>query len=85
MAKARGDRCRCIGKRGLVVSLARSRPSDPFFGGSGPSDFWRCYMRRLRVWFVEVEGNSTIPDRKILSAAEACGVKFWAKSGRNPK
>lgn len=34
-----------------------------------------------RVWFVEVEGNETVPARKILLAAEECGVKFWAKSG----
>lgn len=31
-----------------------------------------------RVLFVEVEGNSTIPDRAVLEAAEACGIRFGA-------
>ena len=80
LAKARGDRCRCIGKRGLVVSLARSRRRIPFLVAAALLILAVLYAP-TRVWFVEVEGNSTIPDRKILSAAEACGVKFWAKSG----
>ena len=31
-----------------------------------------------RVLFVEVEGNSNIPTNEILSAAESCGIRFWA-------
>ena len=31
-----------------------------------------------RVLFVSVEGNDTIPDRQILSAAEDCGIRFGA-------
>ena len=31
-----------------------------------------------KVLFVEVEGNTRVPSRRILEAAEACGVEFWA-------
>ena len=31
-----------------------------------------------RIFFVTVEGNSTIPDRQILTAAESCGISFGA-------
>ena len=31
-----------------------------------------------RVLFVRVEGNETIPERRILEAAESCGVRFGA-------
>ena len=31
-----------------------------------------------RVFFVCVEGNSSVPDRKILAAAEKCGIHFGA-------
>ncbi len=35
-----------------------------------------------RIFFVQVEGNDTIPDRRILAAAEDCGIAFGA-SRRN--
>lgn len=31
-----------------------------------------------RVFFVQVEGNTSIPSRKILAAAEECGIHFGA-------
>ena len=31
-----------------------------------------------RVWFVRVEGNSTVPTRKILDEAAKCGIGFGA-------
>ena len=31
-----------------------------------------------RIFFVSVDGNTTIPDRRILSAAEECGIRFAA-------
>lgn len=31
-----------------------------------------------RVFFVQVEGNGTVPSRKILAAAEECGIRFGA-------
>ncbi len=31
-----------------------------------------------RIFFVAVEGNGSIPDRLILSAAEDCGIRFGA-------
>ena len=35
-----------------------------------------------RILFLRVEGNERIPDRQILSAAEACGIRFWASRER---
>lgn len=31
-----------------------------------------------RVFFVQVEGNTSVPARKILAAAEECGIRFGA-------
>ena len=31
-----------------------------------------------RVFFVQIEGNSTVPDRLILETAQACGISFGA-------
>lgn len=31
-----------------------------------------------RIFFVEVTGNSTVPTRQILAAAEDCGIRFLA-------
>lgn len=36
-----------------------------------------CYLPS-RIFFVSVEGNTTIPSRLILSAAENCGICFGA-------
>ena len=35
-----------------------------------------------RVWFVRVEGNHGIPQRRILEAAEASGISFGARAGQ---
>ena len=39
-----------------------------------------CFILYLpsRVFFVQVEGNTTVPDRKIIAAAEDCGIRFGA-------
>lgn len=39
-----------------------------------------CFILYLpsRVFFVQVEGNSVVPSRKILAAAEECGIRFGA-------
>ena len=36
------------------------------------------FVLPTRIFFVTVEGNTSIPDRMILSAAEQCGVRFAA-------
>lgn len=40
--------------------------------------FWIWFPSR--VFLLEVEGNQRIPDRRILEAAETCGIRFGAKS-----
>lgn len=39
-----------------------------------------CFVLYLpsRVFFVQVEGNTSVPTRKILAAAEECGIRFGA-------
>jgi len=36
------------------------------------------FLLPARIFFITVEGNTTIPDRMILSAAEECGIRFGA-------
>jgi len=31
-----------------------------------------------RIFFISVDGNTTVPDRLIISAAESCGIRFGA-------
>lgn len=73
----RGDRLRVVRKRGLYWDLkaAIHRPAllAVFFFLLFASLFLPS-----RVFFVMVEGNTEIPDRLILSAAEDCGICFAA-------
>ena len=66
---------------GTGCQLGARQTSAPFFGLLWHSYFLAVLYAPNRVWFVEVEGNGSIPDRQILAAAEECGVKFWAKAG----
>ena len=40
--------------------------------------FFMTLFIPTRIFFFAVEGNQSIPSRSILSAAEACGIKFGA-------
>jgi len=77
LLKRRRDRFRIIQKNGLYWSLKAfyQRPILLF-------TFLLLLLSSLylpsRVFFVTVEGNTTIPDRLILSAAEDCGIRFAA-------
>ncbi len=37
-----------------------------------------CFFIPTRIFFVEVEGNESIPNREIVAAAENCGICFGA-------
>ena len=37
-----------------------------------------AFLLPSRILFISVDGNSGIPDRQILSAAEDCGIRFGA-------
>ena len=39
--------------------------------------FLTCFLPS-RVLFVRVEGNKSVPDKQILEASEACGIRFGA-------
>lgn len=75
--KKRGDVLKIRRRVGLywAVKKALSRPLL-LMGGS----FLLALVFWLpsRVFFVQVEGNTQIPDRMILEAAENCGIAFGA-------
>lgn len=79
LAQQRGDRCTVLNKTGFQVTLRRVRRRWPFFAGMLLLLTAALYAP-TRIWFVQVEGNETVPGREILAAAEDCGVHFWARS-----
>lgn len=77
ICKNRGDSLMIRGKNG-VYWLGKSLLKRPVL-------MLGCFLLLLfllwlptRVFFVRVEGNSVIPARKILAAAEECGIGFGA-------
>ncbi len=79
LAQQRGDRCIVLNKTGFLVTLRRVRRRWPFFAALLLLLTAALYAP-TRIWFVQVEGNTTVPGREILAAAEDCGVHFWARS-----
>lgn len=73
----RGDDLKVLRKRGIYWSLKAfgHRPVLLFF--LLLLSFSSLYLPS-RVFFVTVEGNTTVPTRLILSAAEECGIHFAA-------
>ncbi len=77
LAARRGDSCTCLHQRGVRVTLVRLRRRWLFWLLLGAMLASALYAPS-RIWFLSVEGNDQVPAREILSAAEECGVKFWA-------
>ena len=73
----RGEKMTILRQRGLWWKLAALKKRPVLVAGM-------CLIMALtlflpsRVLLVEVEGNTTIPDARIIEAAERCGVTFWA-------
>lgn len=79
LAEERGDRVDVLEVRGLRA-VAKGAGRRAFF--------WLLLLSLCaaglyiphRVWVVTVEGNEVVSSRHILTAAENCGIHFWAKS-----
>ena len=75
--RRQGDRLEIVRKHGLYWKI-RSLLHRPLLTGVWLFLFVSsCYLP-TRIFFVTVDGNTTVPDRLILSAAEACGIRFGA-------
>ena len=73
----RGEKLTILARRGLWWKFAALKKRPVLVAGM-------CLIMGLtmflpsRVLLVEVEGNTTIPDARIIEGAERCGITFWA-------
>ena len=77
LAERRGDRVTLKNRRGLYWTLRRFLDRPVLLAGMALILALALYLPS-RVLFVQVEGNGTIPSRKILDTAETCGIRFGA-------
>ena len=77
LVKKRGDNLKLLGRFGLYWSWKAILFRPVLLAGLGILFLLAMYLPS-RVLFVRVEGNSQIPDRQILAAAEECGIRFGA-------
>lgn len=66
-----------VGKRGISYSLAALRKRKMLIVGMGALLF-SAFFLPTRILFVRVEGNSRIPENRIIRAAEESGICFGA-------
>lgn len=77
ICRSRGERLTILRRTGLIWSL-RSLISRPVLMLGLTGILLLSLWISTRVLFIQVEGNITVPDRKILEAAEKAGVSFGA-------
>ena len=73
----RGENMRVLRRRGLWWKLAALGKRPVLAGGLGLLTALALFLP-TRVLRVEVEGNTTVPDARILEAAADCGIGFGA-------
>lgn len=73
----RGDQLKIIRKSGIYYS-ARSLMRRPVLLVGAVVFFLLAVFLPTRVLFVQIEGNTSIPTRRILEVASNCGVSFFA-------
>lgn len=74
-AEKRGDRVEILGNDGIFWSIPRIMSRPVLIFGIMLLLFCSLYLPG-RILFLSVEGNSNLPDRKILEAAEKSGIHF---------
>lgn len=74
-AEKRGDHLEIIRKKGLYWYLPAAKKRPVLLTGLVLFLLASFYLP-TRVLFIQVTGNETIPARKILEAAETCGIRF---------
>lgn len=77
LCEKRGETLKVRRRYGLYWSLMALKKRPVLLIGMA---ILLCFILYLpsRVFFVQVEGNTTVPDRKIIAAAEDCGICFGA-------
>ena len=75
--QSRGDRLEILSRRGIYWMLD-ALFHRPVLLITVLLLFLVSYLLPSRIFFITVEGNTTISDRMILEAAEDCGVRFAA-------
>ena len=77
IADHRGEELKLTSRRGIYW-MARAMLRRPvLLLGVALILFLGCYLP-TRVLFIRVEGNGSVPSRRILEAAEECGIRFGA-------
>ena len=77
LCEKRGDRFSVKRTLGIFWTVKRFLSRPVLALGVGLLLFLTLFLP-TRVLFVRVEGNSALPDRQILEAAEALGIRFGA-------
>ncbi len=77
VCKRRGETLRILHRRGLYWT-GKALLKRPLLCLGLVIFFGAVLYLPTRVLFVRVEGNITIPSRKIIAAAESCGIGFGA-------
>ena len=77
LCRKQGQSLVIVRRRGIYYALENWYRRKMLLMGMGILLFSGFFLQ-TRILFVRVEGNETIPDSRIISAAEECGVCFGA-------
>ena len=77
LCEKRGDSLKCIGHRGLYWLGKRLLRRPVLLVGMALLVYLMVWIP-THVFFIQVEGNSGVPERFILEAAEKSGIRFGA-------
>ena len=77
LAARRGERLQILSRWGIFWKAAALVRRPVLMIGLGLLTALALYLPS-RILLVEVQGNSTIPDSRIVETAEGCGIRFWA-------
>ena len=76
-AAKKGETLRLLRKQGLYWDMKQMLHRPVLGVGLLLLVILLCYIPG-RIFFIQVEGNHTIPSRHIIAAAEECGIRFGA-------
>lgn len=77
LARNHGDKLEIINKSGVYWSIKSLMHRPVLVIGVIVFGLLALYMP-TRILFVNVEGNTTVPTREILEAADNCGISFFS-------
>lgn len=77
LAEKRGESVRILRRPGLYWVFKRLA-LRPVLAAGLTVPILLSLLLPTRVLFVRVEGNEAVHSRRILAAAEDCGIRFWA-------